>query len=97
MTGRRNAAEQAIFEAIIQRGTGQRYSVLGFEGQSHGDSLVFAQFAHPKYSLGLGWPAIAYPSNASDEEKSLAAAKAALDQKRAENNPVAAIIVEPTN
>jgi 4-aminobutyrate aminotransferase/(S)-3-amino-2-methylpropionate transaminase len=27
----------------------------------------------------------------------LAAAKAALDQKRAENNPVAAIIVEPTN
>jgi hypothetical protein len=30
LTGRRNASEQAIFEAIIQRGTGQRFSVLGF-------------------------------------------------------------------
>jgi 4-aminobutyrate aminotransferase-like enzyme len=32
LTGGRNAAEQAIFEAIIQRGDGKRYSVLGFAG-----------------------------------------------------------------
>lgn len=97
LTGGRNAAEQAIFEAIIQRGDAKRYSVLGFGGQSHGDSLVFAQFAHPKHSLGLGWPTISFPSNASEEERSLSAAKQALEQKRAENNPVAAIIIEPTN
>jgi 4-aminobutyrate aminotransferase-like enzyme len=97
LTGGSNAAEQAIFEAIIERGANQRYSVLGFEGQCHGDSLVFAQFAHPSHSMSLGWPTIAYPTSASAEEQSLSAVKKALDQKREQGNPVAAIIIEPTN
>lgn len=47
--------------------------------------------------MSLGWPAIAYPTSASAEEQSLSAAKQALDKKRQQGNPVAAIIVEPTN
>jgi hypothetical protein len=69
LTGSRNAAEQAIFEAMIERGNDRRFTVLGFEGSCHGDSLAFAQFAHPQYSISLGWPTISYPT--TSEEQSL--------------------------
>lgn len=95
LTGARNPAELAIFEAMIERGSDKRFSVLGFEGQCHGDSLVFAQFAHPKFSVNLGWPVVDYPT--SKEEQSLSEVKATLDHKRSQGSPVAAIIVEPTN
>jgi 4-aminobutyrate aminotransferase-like enzyme len=47
--------------------------------------------------MSLGWPTISYPSSAQAEEQSLSAAKRALDQKKEQGNPVAAIIIEPTN
>ena len=97
LTGGSNAAEQAVFEALIQRGTDTRFSVLGFKCSHHGDSLAFTQFAHPNVSVGLGWPCIDYPKTASEEEQSLSAVKQALDAKRMEGNPVGAIIIEPTN
>ena len=97
LTGASNPVESAIFKAMIDRGADQRFSVIGFEGACHGDSLVFAQFAHPKYSVSLGWPVIAYPSSQAEAEQSLSAVKQALDERRAAGNPVAAIVVEPTN
>jgi len=97
LTGGNHAAEHAVFEALIQRGADQRFSVLGFNCSHHGNSLAFTQFAHPNVAVGLGWPCIDYPRAASEEEQSLSAVKKALDAKRAQGNPVGAVIIEPTN
>jgi len=44
------------------RGNGQRSKALGFEGSSHGSSVLHAQ---------LGWPTLAYPTNEAEEATSL--------------------------
>jgi len=42
-------------------------TVLGFIGANHGHGIAMQQFAHPKMSLSLGWPAINYPTSQSQE------------------------------
>ena len=64
LTGSRNAVEQAIFEAMIERGSNTRFSALGFTGSQSGNSLVLVQFAYPGHAMSLGWPSIKYPTSA---------------------------------
>lgn len=50
-TGPNSAVESAIFDAMRVRGADSRFSVLGFEGSNHGNSLALAQFSHPGMSM----------------------------------------------
>lgn len=97
LTGGRNAVEQAIFAAMVERGSDSRMSALGFEGSHHGNSLVLTQFAHPSMSLSLGWPSVRYPTSTADESQILDEVRSALKTKHQDGKPVAAIVVEPTN
>ena len=96
-TGPNNAVESAIFAAMRERGSDSRFSALGFENSHHGNSLALAQFAHPKMSLQMGWPSVAYPENAGREGQILESIRNAVRQKREGSSPVAAIVIEPTN
>ena len=73
LTGGRNAVEAALFDAFIQRGSNSRFSVLGFTGSSHGNSLALAQFALPEElnSSSLGWPNIKYPESFKESAQTL--------------------------
>ena len=96
-TGPNNAVEQAIFAAMRERGSDERFSALGFEGSHHGNSLALAQFAHPGMSLQMGWPSVKYPENSTQESQILDSIRSAISAKRNESSPVAAIVIEPTN
>ena len=97
LTGSKNAVEQAVFEAMIERGSNSRFTALGFTGSNVGNSLVLVQFAYPNHALSLGWPSIQYPNGANVESQSLSSVKNALDNKRRDGHPVAALVIEPTN
>ena len=72
-------------------------TAMGFAGSNHGNSLVLTQFAHPGMSLNLGWPSVAYPESVADEASILESIKSTLASKRDAGQPVAAIVIEPTN
>ena len=97
LTEGRNSVEHAIFDAMRQRGGDSSFVAMGFEGSHHGNSLVLTQFAHPKMSLDLGWPSIAFPTSQAHEAEALEKARAAINEKRAAGHPVAAVVIEPTN
>ena len=97
LTGGSNAVEQAIFAAMQERGSDPRFSVMGFNGSNHGNSLALTQFAHPTMSLQLGWPSIRYPESSTQESEILDEVRSTLQSKREASSPVAAILIEPTN
>ena len=97
LTGGSNAVEQAIFAAMVERGQDPRFSVMGFTGSNHGNSLALTQFAHPNMSLQLGWPSIKYPESVAQEAEILEQIRTTLQEKRDASSPVAAIVIEPTN
>ena len=66
-TGPNGQVEQAIFAAMRERGSDERFSALGFQNSNHGNSLALTQFAHPKMSLNLGWPSVPYPESSAQE------------------------------
>lgn len=51
LTDGSSAVEKAIFAAMRERGSDARFSVMGFNGANHGNSLALTQFAHPNMSL----------------------------------------------
>ena len=97
LTSGQNAVESAIFAAMQERGGDSRMTAMGFAGSNHGNSLVLTQFAHPGMSLNLGWPSVAYPESVADEASILESIKSTLASKRDAGQPVAAIVIEPTN
>lgn len=66
-TGSSNAVEQAIFQAMRERGSDPRFTALGFEDSYSGNSMVLTQLSQPQMSLSLGWPSVKYPANAAAE------------------------------
>lgn len=92
-----NAVEQAIFSAMRKRGADPRFTAMGFTGSNHGNSLVLAQFSHPGKSLDLGWPSMTYPENVGQEAQILDKIRGSLQTHRNAGQPVAAIVIEPTN
>ena len=97
LTSGSNAVEQAIFAAMQERGSDPRFSVMGFTGSNHGNSLALTQFAHPNMSLQLGWPSMTYPESTAQEAEILESIKSTLSSKSEASEPVAAIVIEPTN
>ena len=92
-----SAVEEAIFAAMQERGADPSFSAMGFTGSHHGNSLVLTQFAHPKMSLSLGWPSMQYPESVAQEAEVLESIRSTLAAKRDAGQPVAAIVIEPTN
>lgn len=97
LTDGSSAVEKAIFAAMRERGSDTRFSVMGFNGANHGNSLALTQFAHPNMSLQLGWPSIKYPESVAQESQILDEVRSTLKAKREASEPVAAILIEPTN
>jgi 4-aminobutyrate aminotransferase-like enzyme len=48
-------------------------------------------------SLQLGWPSVRYPESSAQESEILDQVRSTLQQKREASEPVAAILIEPTN
>ena len=55
LTTQSNAVEQAVSDAIQERGSDPSTAVLGFTGSSHGASLALAQFGTENNSSSFGW------------------------------------------
>ena len=55
LTTQSNAVEQAVSDAIQERGSDPSTAVLGFTGSSHGSSLALAQFGTENNSSSFGW------------------------------------------
>jgi len=81
-----------------ERDTKGEHTALGFSGSYTGNSIALNQFAAPDMSLsGLGWPSVEYPDSAAAEAQVLESVRDSLRLKKEAGEPVAAIVIEPTN
>lgn len=90
LSNMKNATGEAVAHAMIERSEEwSGMSALYFQGSTHGSPLTLG-------GMICGFPSASYPASKSDESSILEQVRNTVAEKRSNNTPVAAIVIEPT-